>query len=110
MEEKEFLRARCKAKGNACLSAKDYNTAIQWYTAAIEKDGTNHVYYSNRSTAYLNLGNGAAALTDAESALKSKEIGQKVTVEKEQLFINCKIEEAIAAYEQGLKLIQAMQH
>ena len=104
-EAKSLTAAECKAKGNACLSAKDYNTAIQWYTAAIEKDGTNHVYYSNRSAAYLNLGNGAAALTDAESCIKVKGDWAKGYSRKGAALHKLnKMKEAIAAYEQGLKI------
>ena len=59
----------CKAQGNAALQAGRISEAIEHYSAAIRKDGTSHVYYSNRSAAYLKQGNAAKALEDADSCL-----------------------------------------
>ena len=53
--------AELKAQGNASFAAKDYASAIQHYTSAIEaakstgeKDGV-HVLYSNRSASYAGM-------------------------------------------------------
>jgi len=43
--------------------------AIEHYTSAINMDGTNHVYYSNRSAAYLSKGDAQNALDDAEACI-----------------------------------------
>ena len=44
-----------QAKGNAAFSAGNYEEAIQHFTAAIEKDPSNHVLYSNRSASHVRL-------------------------------------------------------
>ena len=43
-----------------------FEQAVQSYTEAIELDGKNHVFYSNRSAAYMNLGKKDEALKDAK--------------------------------------------
>src|SRR6056300_371693 len=58
-----------KAQGNAALQAGKLTEAIENYTKAIDADGTNHVYYSNRSAAYLKKGDGNNALEDANSTI-----------------------------------------
>ena len=44
---------RCKAAGNDAFKAQQYQSAIQNYSNAIEKDPSNPVYYSNRAMAFL---------------------------------------------------------
>ncbi len=44
-----------QAKGNAAFSAGNYEEAIQHFTAAIEKDPSNHVLYSNRSASHVRV-------------------------------------------------------
>ena len=58
-----------KAAGNKALQAGNLTEAIENYTKAINCDGTNHVYYSNRSAAYLKKGDGNNALEDAKSTI-----------------------------------------
>lgn len=58
-----------KAKGNVALQAKNYSLAIDHYTSAINLDGTNHLFYSNRSAAYLSKGDAQHALDDANACL-----------------------------------------
>ena len=45
-----------KNEGNAAFTAKDYETAVAKFTAAIEADANYHVAYSNRSAAYSAMG------------------------------------------------------
>ena len=61
-----------KDKGNAALKGGNTTEAIECYGKAIELDGTNHVFYSNRSAAYLKEGNVAAALADGEKCIEVK--------------------------------------
>jgi stress-induced-phosphoprotein 1 len=58
-----------KAAGNAALKAGNLSEAIDQYTKAINADGTNHVYYSNRSAAYLQKGDANNALSDAQACI-----------------------------------------
>ncbi len=60
---------RFKDAGNKALQSGNITAAIENYTKAINADGTNHVYYSNRSAAYLKNGDGNNALEDALSTI-----------------------------------------
>jgi len=98
-----------KTRGNDCLKSKDYDTAVKWYTQALDfskylKEGNNrHVYYSNRSAAYLAKGYGDSALKDAEACIKEKPDWPKGYGRKaEALHFQKKYAESIAAYEAGL--------
>lgn len=54
-----------KEEGNKAYVAKDFAKAEELYSRAIDLDGKNHVYFSNRSAARLALGKGHLALEDA---------------------------------------------
>ncbi|RQM25183.1 hypothetical protein B5M09_000762 [Aphanomyces astaci] len=92
-----------KAKGNAALSAKNNAEAIECYTKAIALDASNHVYYSNRSAAYLSDDNAELALKDAESCIAVKGDWGKGYARKGAALHSLKqYDEALAAYEEGL--------
>ena len=57
-----------KAAGNTAFQAGDFKAAIDHYTRAIDLDGTNHVYYSNRSAAYYKQYYAATSCTDDYSS------------------------------------------
>lgn len=59
-----------KAEGNKAMAARDFETAVAKYTAAIDLDGSNVVYLSNRAAAYSSSSQHAKAVEDAESAIK----------------------------------------
>ena len=40
-------------QGNVAFKKKDFRTAIECYSEAIQCDGNNATYYSNRAAAYL---------------------------------------------------------
>lgn len=69
-EEDKLDAEKLKAEGNAKMSAKEYDAAIDLYSKAIAKDGSNAVYYSNRAAAYSSKGDHASAVSDAEKALE----------------------------------------
>lgn len=68
-----------KDKGNAALSAGNYEQAIGYYTQAIELDPNNHVLFSNRSAAYAKQGKYEKALEDAEKTVSLKPDWPKVS-------------------------------
>jgi lipoprotein NlpI len=59
---------------------KDYNGAIKNYNAAMQLNpkANNGEYYSNRGTAYLNMGNKPAAKADVEKAIAMGWVQAKV--------------------------------
>lgn len=59
-----------KEKGNAALTAGNFEEAIDAYTQAINLDSNNHVLYSNRSAAYAKAGKFESALADAEKTIE----------------------------------------
>ncbi|TFK76763.1 hypothetical protein BDN72DRAFT_8676 [Pluteus cervinus] len=58
-----------KKSGNALMSQKKYDEAIDSYSEAIALDATNPVYYSNRAAAQSSKGDHLAAVGDAEQAI-----------------------------------------
>jgi stress-induced-phosphoprotein 1 len=99
-----------KTRGNECLKNEDFDGAIKWYSQALDfakhlKEGNNrHVYYSNRSAAYLSKQFADSALKDAESCIKEKPDWPKGYVRKgAALHAQKKYADSIAAYEAGLK-------
>ena len=59
-----------KDKGNKHLQAGEFDEAIAAYSEAISINPDDHVFYSNRSAAYLSKGNSLAALNDAENVIR----------------------------------------
>ncbi|KAG0675751.1 hypothetical protein C6P40_001592 [Pichia californica] len=57
-----------KLQGNKAMAARDYETAIAKYSAAIDLVPTNAVYLSNRAAAYSSKRDHQSALQDAEKA------------------------------------------
>lgn len=58
-----------KQAGNAQMSGKDYDAAIESYNKAAALDPSNPVYYSNRAAAYSSKGDHLSAIGDAEKAI-----------------------------------------
>lgn len=61
-----------KAEGNKAFAAKDFTTAVEKFSQAIQLDPTNHVLYSNRSGAYASLKQWDKALEDANKTTEIK--------------------------------------
>lgn len=57
-----------KTQGNALMSAKKYDDAIEAYTKATKLDPSNPVYYSNRAAAYSSIDDHDSAIADAKKA------------------------------------------
>lgn len=93
-----------KDKGNKSLQAENFDEAISYYTQAIELDGTNHVFYSNRSAAYAKKGDYENALNDAKKTVEIKpDWGKGYSRLGGALCYLMKEEEALDAYQEGLK-------
>mmetsp|Transcript_15099 Transcript_15099/g.35009 ORF Transcript_15099/g.35009 Transcript_15099/m.35009 type:complete len:566 (-) Transcript_15099:1716-3413(-) len=100
--------AEFKAAGNASLQAGKISDAISNYTKAIDLDGSNHVYYSNRSAAYLKKGEGNNALEDANSCIALNPQFAKGYSRKGAALHGLKrYNDSIAAYKEGLEKFPA---
>ncbi|CCG82906.1 putative Heat shock protein [Taphrina deformans PYCC 5710] len=64
--------AALKAQGNTAFAAKDFPTAIDLFTKAIEVDASNHVLYSNRSACHASLKHFDQAVKDADKCIELK--------------------------------------
>lgn len=94
-----------KKRGNTAFAAKDWKTAIKEFTAAIELDPTDHVFYSNRSGCHANLGDYETALKDGKKCVETKPDWAKgYSRVGLALFQMKKYDEAKVEYEKGLKI------
>merc|ERR1719281_1354627 len=59
-----------KDEGNAHFKAGEFLKAAASYTKAIKAEPDNHVFYSNRSQAFLKLSKVQKALEDAEKCIE----------------------------------------
>jgi len=92
-----------KAKGNAALQAGNTSEAIEHYSSAIRLDGANHVYFSNRSAAYLKKGDAHNALEDANACIGLNPAFTKGYSRKGAALHTLKrFNDSIAAYQEGL--------
>jgi len=95
--------AEFKAKGNAALQAKNFSEAIEHYTSAIRLDGANHVYFSNRSAAYLSKGDAHNALEDANACIGlNPEFAKGYSRKGAALHSLKRYNDSIAAFNDGL--------
>jgi tetratricopeptide (TPR) repeat protein len=85
-----------KNKGNDFFKNQDFNSAVECFTKAIELDSSNHIFFSNRSGAYANLGQYEQSLEDANTALKISPSHTNSISRKGHALLNLgKIEESI---------------
>lgn len=69
-EEQKEEAEQFKLKGNECFKRKVYEKAIEWYSKAIQLDGTQYIYWSNRSASYIGIKEYHKALEDAERCIQ----------------------------------------
>ncbi|GAB7359883.1 hypothetical protein MBLNU230_g7411t1 [Neophaeotheca triangularis] len=94
-----------KAEGNKLFTAKDFNGAVEKFSAAIDIEPQNHVLYSNRSGAYASLKNFGKALDDATKTTEIKPDWAKGWGRKgAALHGTGDLVNAVDAYEEALKL------
>ena len=59
-----------KQEGNAHMTSKQYDEAIDAYTKAIERDPYNPIYFSNRAAAHSSKTDHLSAVADAKQAIE----------------------------------------
>jgi len=95
--------AEFKDAGNKALQAGNFDAAIEAYTKAIEINPNDHVFYSNRSAAYMKKEDYEKALDDGEKCISinptwAKGYGRKGAA----LHALRQYEDALSTYEDGL--------
>ena len=94
-----------KVQGNEAFKKGEYDKAIGLYQKAIELDPQNHVLYSNKSGALINVGKFQEALDDSEQCLKLSPQFSKGYQRKGTALENLgKTEEALEVYKLGLQV------
>jgi stress-induced-phosphoprotein 1 len=87
------------------LQNKEFDNAIEAYTKAIELDSTDHVFFSNRSAAYLSKGDAINALADGEKCIEiSPQWAKGYTRKGAALHSLKRYDDAVKAYQDGLKI------
>lgn len=103
--EKVISAEEWKAKGNVALSAGNHDDAIDCYTNAIKLDAMQHVFYSNRSAAYLSKEMATDALKDASECIRLKPDWPKGYSRKGAALHKLKqYDEAMKVYKTGLEI------
>jgi len=99
---KALFLEKVRQSNSACQTG-DFERAISLYSEAIAMDKNNHILYSNRSAAYIKMGQFNKAYHDA---VKAKELNSEwpKAYYREGVALQClgKHAEALAAFSQGL--------
>jgi tetratricopeptide (TPR) repeat protein len=97
-----------KEKGNEAMKQGNYNTAITFYTKAIDgvaSEKQSHVYYNNRAIAYSKLQKFDKALEDSTSAIAEKRDYVKAYSTKGAALLSLgRLEDAVATWRSGLEI------
>lgn len=94
-----------KELGTKAFGAKDFQKAIEHFSAAITESPFDHTLYSNRSACYYNLNQFAQALQDGEKCIEVKpDWGKGFQRRAMALHSMGKYDEAILDYEKGIQL------
>ena len=85
--------------------AGQFDAAAKHFTAAIEHDPTDHVFFSNRSACYASVGKLNAAIEDAEKCVELKpDWGKGYHRKGTALHKMRKFEDSMDAYAKGLEV------
>ncbi|OMP02194.1 Tetratricopeptide TPR-1 [Corchorus capsularis] len=69
-KEKKEMSLKEKEAGNAAYKKKDFETAIQHYTKALELDDEDISYLTNRAAVYLEMGKYEECIKDCDKAVE----------------------------------------
>jgi len=104
MASKKQQAEEFKNQGNKEYSNKNYQKAIDLYTKAINLDSSNHVFFSNRSAAYVGNNQLDKALADGDMCIKLNRNWAKGYFRKGNALIEMhRFEEGVACFKEGLK-------
>lgn len=96
--------AAFKEIGNKALQAGKFDEAIKAYSDAINIDPTDHVFFSNRSAAYLSKGDAEHALQDGNKCIELSPSWPKGYSRKGAALHSLKrYEDALETYQAGLE-------
>ncbi|KAJ8538679.1 hypothetical protein K7X08_029975 [Anisodus acutangulus] len=70
LKERKVLAQKEKEAGNAAYKKKDFETAIQHYTKAIELDDADISFLTNRAAVYLEIGKYEDCMKDCDKAVE----------------------------------------
>jgi len=94
-----------KNQGNQAFQKGNNQEAIKCYSKAVEIDPKNHVYYTNRATAYANIEDWEKCLSDSDKAVSLKPDWVKGYFRKGQALVGLKrYEEGYQAYRRAVDL------
>ncbi|XP_054708400.1 small glutamine-rich tetratricopeptide repeat-containing protein beta-like [Uloborus diversus] len=94
-----------KNLGNNLMKTNMFSEAVRYYTAAIDLDGQNAIYYGNRAAAYSKLGDFKNAVTDCEKAVEIDPNYAKAYGRLGLAYASLnKHEEAVATFRRALEL------
>ena len=94
-----------KALGNTEFKAKNFDKAIELYTAALTTTPDDHTIYGNRAMAYMNTGKYDEALKDGEKCIELKpDWGKGYHRKGAALHKLGKFEDSMGAYAKGLEI------
>ncbi|RUS13460.1 hypothetical protein BC937DRAFT_95280 [Endogone sp. FLAS-F59071] len=96
-----------KQKGNEQFARKDYASAIDSYTCALELDPNNAVLLSNRAQAHLNLDQFRQALEDAEGAVKIDGTNSKALFRQAKALYGLRLYEEVSSVLKKLDMASA---
>jgi len=96
---------RYKQQGNDALKAERFAEALSLYNKAIEADGSNAVYYSNRAAAKIHLQKYSSAIDDCKTAISLNPSYGRARERLASAYRSCgMVEEEIEALQDALAL------
>ncbi|KAL9250383.1 Ankyrin repeat and SOCS box protein 3-like protein [Drosera capensis] len=104
-KEAKKKAAEAKLRGDEAFRRKEYMTAIDAYTQAIDFDPSDGTYFSNRSLCWVRLGQAEHALADAKACRSLKpNLAKACYREGAALRVLQRFEEAAIAFYDGVQL------